>query len=193
MSWFSAPGWATLGVHSSRSCMRSQFCKTCSPSSSRFTKPTFLLIDDADAETICRNRISDNYAVLMVRAPSGNIKLIHHFKQHDVGSPLRLTTSNQLWEIVDHAHGQGVPDALFRDLGVSEGAQDNGRNVDQLDLTKNSSSSQTGRRALQSESSCCLFPYSVCAVCSPVRARGARAHGPMPYYSRELASSKHLE
>jgi hypothetical protein len=53
----------------------------------------------------------------MVRSGSGNIKFLYHFK-FDVESPLRLGASNQLWGIMGHAPGQGVPVALPQDPWV---------------------------------------------------------------------------
>jgi hypothetical protein len=66
------------------------------------------------AVTIRAHLTSEEHLVIMLRHRSGNIKLLHDFK-HDAASPFRSRASNQLWAILGHAHGQGVPVALAWD------------------------------------------------------------------------------
>jgi hypothetical protein len=70
--------------------------------------------DGRHAATISSNLTAEDHLVIMLRSESGKIKLLHHFK-FDAVSPLRPRASNQLWAIMGHAHGQGVPVALARD------------------------------------------------------------------------------
>jgi hypothetical protein len=66
---------------------------------------------DATASAVMSNLASDTHSTVMIKARSGNIKLLHHFK-HDARGPLSPKASNGSFAILGHAPGQASAIAL---------------------------------------------------------------------------------
>jgi hypothetical protein len=112
-------GSFAIGVTSSSGAPCSSSSCACSTNGNSGSSPmatgaTGASASSCHAATIRANLTAEDHLVIMLRHPSGKIKLLHHFK-YDAVSPLRPEASNQLWAILGHAQGQGGPVALAPD------------------------------------------------------------------------------